>query len=926
MYVRLVAVLFLLLGIMGEESMFAQLQKSGVFPVAGVVVDGGQNENLPFANVQLRRDSVVYKQTTANADGKFHLPDVAPGNYSLRVSYIGYDVKVLPLHVVDAPVTVQVKLSSHSVGLHDVVITATEKKSITSTSVINRQAMEHLQPSSLTDLLALLPGGSTKTPNMGSANSIQLREVGTSDANYNISSLGTKFMIDGATLGTDANMQYVPDATQGEGSYYRSHVSSGIDMRTISTDNIESVEVIRGIPSVKYGDLTSGVVKITRKSEASPLEARFKADQYGKLVSVGKGVDLAEGKWSLNADGGFFSSRIDPRNRFENYNRVNFSLRTRYNKLYPSSARLMWNVSTDYSGNIDNVKTDPEVQIHLEDRYKSSYHQFGLTNTLYFVNKPSSVWKKFTLVNSLSLSLDKIEQTRFVALDRAYAIPLSYEPGVHDGYYLPYTYTADYEVDGKPFYSNTRLETEWGLTTGAVRHRLTVGSEWQYNKNFGAGQKFDQMRPYYVGSSRRPRAYRDIPATNILSFYAEEYLTWEIGRHQLEAMAGVRSSSMLNIDKVFAMHGEANFDPRLNLEWTFPTVKGLSVSVSGGVGRMSKSPTILDLYPEKLYMDFTQLNYWNENPDLRRMNIRTYVIDQNNYSLKAAHNLKWEGRMNLSYKGNQLSITYFKEKMTDGFRNMKQVQPFTFTRYDASSIDGSTLTAPPSLENLASRPDTLLRSYMLTQNGSSIIKEGVEFQYSSPRIKVVNTQLTVNGAWFRTLYENSRPEFYDGITQSVNGILVNNKFVGLYNWKEGYHKSRFTSNFIADTYWERLGLIFSATAECYWFGKEWQPYQEQRPMAYMDVTGTLHPYTDADAADLYKQWLNMKTQNRATPVSRSRFYMCTNFKMTKNFGKFLTLAFFADRILNYAPDYEVNGFVVRRSFSPYFGMELNVKL
>ena len=40
----------------------------------------------------------------------------------------------------------------------------------------------------------------------------------------------------------------------------------------------------------------------------------------------------------------------------------------------------------------------------------------------------------------------------------------------------------------------------------------------------------------------------------------------------------------------------------------------------------------------------------------------------------------------------------------------------------------------------------------------------------------------------------------------------------------------------------------------------------------------------------------------------------------------MTLAFFADRILNYAPDYEVNGFVVRRTFSPYFGMELNFKL
>ena len=44
-------------------------------------------------------------------------------------------------------------------------------------------------------------------------------------------------------------------------------------------------------------------------------------------------------------------------------------------------------------------------------------------------------------------------------------------------------------------------------------------------------------------------------------------------------------------------------------------------------------------------MDFVQLNYWNANPDYKRMNLRTYIVDPVNYNLKAARNFKWEVRL-----------------------------------------------------------------------------------------------------------------------------------------------------------------------------------------------------------------------------------------------------------------------------------------
>lgn len=51
--------------------------------------------------------------------------------------------------------------------LKEVIVTAREAGGMTSSSRISRSAMEHLQPTSFTDLLELLPGNISKDPGMG---------------------------------------------------------------------------------------------------------------------------------------------------------------------------------------------------------------------------------------------------------------------------------------------------------------------------------------------------------------------------------------------------------------------------------------------------------------------------------------------------------------------------------------------------------------------------------------------------------------------------------------------------------------------------------------------------------------------------------------------------------------------------------------
>ena len=96
---------------------------------------------------------------------------------------------------------------------------------------------------------------------------------------------------------------------------------------------------------------------------------------------------------------------------------------------------------------------------------------------------------------------------------------------------------------------------------------------------------------------------------------------------------------------------------------------------------------------------------------------------------------------------------------------------------------------------------------------------------------------------------------------------------------------------------------------------------------YLDVNdGLLHPYTQESAEDMKLQFL-VKTYNADSFKKQTvPMAMYVNFKATKQIGKYLKLALFANRILDYLPDYTSNGLRIRRNVNPYFGMELNFSL
>jgi len=57
----------------------------------GVVIDKDTGEAIPFSNVVLYVDSIVYGGGTSDFDGKYIIEPISPGNYNLQITYLGYE-------------------------------------------------------------------------------------------------------------------------------------------------------------------------------------------------------------------------------------------------------------------------------------------------------------------------------------------------------------------------------------------------------------------------------------------------------------------------------------------------------------------------------------------------------------------------------------------------------------------------------------------------------------------------------------------------------------------------------------------------------------------------------------------------------------------------------------------------------------------
>ncbi len=154
-YPRIFFLLLAMILFVGEFS-YAQQQK---YEVRGVVRDEATGEPVPYATVFLEEAGLWYISET---DGTFYIRGVPAGVHTIRVEILGYAKKTFSQPVQNNVSDLVLKIAESSLRLEEVVVTAEEGGRLNSSSRIEKQALDHVQPASLRDIMQLVPGNLTE--------------------------------------------------------------------------------------------------------------------------------------------------------------------------------------------------------------------------------------------------------------------------------------------------------------------------------------------------------------------------------------------------------------------------------------------------------------------------------------------------------------------------------------------------------------------------------------------------------------------------------------------------------------------------------------------------------------------------------------------------------------------------------------------
>lgn len=207
--------------------------------------------------------------------------------------------------------------------------------------------------------------------------------------------LGTAIIIDGAQLSNEANMQ----TQTSDNNAFPTSSKGGIDTRQIPINNIESIEVISGVASAEYGDLTSGAVIVKTKAGRTPFEIGFKTTPNIKQVNITKGFKLGIDKGFFNINTDYSYSNKDNRSPSTTFNRITFGAgySNTFNK---NRTPLSFNARFNGHMTLDKQKKDPDMK--QERLYKAEDKQATLNfYGNWMLNKSWITTLKYTLAGPM---------------------------------------------------------------------------------------------------------------------------------------------------------------------------------------------------------------------------------------------------------------------------------------------------------------------------------------------------------------------------------------------------------------------------------------------------------------------------------------------------------------------------------------------
>ncbi|QZE15248.1 carboxypeptidase-like regulatory domain-containing protein [Halosquirtibacter laminarini] len=853
--------------------------------------------------------------------GHFRVQLKEGNRYTFIISHLGYKTAASTMECIGPNRRSVFRLTSKDYQIQEVTVISKESKAGGTASKIGADALQHLQPTSFADVLQLIPGGKMKYNNMSSPKWIRLREPSASASSNNKgynnnSAFGTSFVIDGVPSINDGN---IPASTS------NAYASQGQDLRLVTTDGVKNITIIRGIPSVKYGEVTSGVIKIERSYQTSPFKARLKATPGSKMLSIGKGVNLFE-HVNLHTDFSLLDFKQDVRTPKVNYKRYTGSVRLQYNHPF-GNWEFKNRSSIDYTGSFDTVKKDPEVDIAAGSYYNRDYKKLSYAGTSRLLHTKESWFSSLELQYGITSTWQKKIMDKAVNGERM-PVLVNHKEGEFYSTHLPTSYMSHYIHDNQPLSLFSNIDIHLKANTWGISHKILFGGGWVYSKNNGRGEIYDPFRPLEP-SKGRPRDYRKIPASNKVSLFMEDQFTTTILGMQLDTRIGTRAMKALGVSSNYTISNKLFWDPRMNLALHLPSmrvgVNTIKTIIYGGMGWHTKLPSISQLYPELLYSDQIQLNYYSQQPSLRQIQYKTDIIDPTNTSITANRNKKIEVGIGITFLETSLQVTGYREVLSNGLRSVGNYKIISYKLYEAASGPAAeTLNGPPTVDMFDYQKQDDFYVYPQLVNGSNEEKWGIEYQFDFGRIEQLNSRFSINGAWMYTKYTLTAADYRHPEQRIDNRPYP---FLGYYEWDRGQKYEQLNTNIRCDTHIKKYGLIFSSILQCMWFEKNQTQPHDGKPTFYIDKQGKKYLFTNQDITDPMLRFLYSKPTPSLFDENIVPIAIDFNLTVSKRVTKEIALSFYINRILRYTPSYtNATGYKVVRKQSPYFGMELNINI
>ena len=915
------------------------------YELHGVVMEAKTQMPIAGAVVKVGED---YLWTTTDIDGSFTFDNVQQGEWHITASCLGYVNAVVSVKVTGDVHDIQILMYENSLALDEVVVTAQRTDDLSTSHSLGRDALNHLQMTNTSDIAALLPGGKTVNPDLTSENTFSLREGGATTGN---AAFGTAVEVDGVRLGNNASF--------GE--------MGGVDTRNVAVENIESIEVITGVPSAEYGDLNAGMVKINTRKGRTPVNVTFSVNPRTYQASASKGIDLQKDRGILNVSAEWARSVKKLVSPYSSYNRTGFTLG------YSNTFSKVFRFEAGFTGNIGGMNTKDDPDAFTGEYEKERDNAFRANTSLTWMLNRS--W-----VTNLKLEASANFNDNLYHFHK-YESYASNQPSVHaetEGYFLadrlPLTYFSDQIIDSKELDLAASLKYNWTRRWDDVKSSLKAGVQWKANGNVGQGEYYED--PSLAANGYRPRPYTDYPFMHNLSVYAEEHLTLPVAQTKLEITAGLRLENVFIRNSLY--NNKTTLSPRFNAKWHLSE----AVSIRGGWGITEKLPSYYILYPKQEYRDIQTYGFSHGSQT-------SYIYYTQPYTVTYNPQLRWQRNSNAEF-GIDAAFDDWKISLV-GFHNVTK-GPYNFLDvYEPYSYDilqkpaDFTMPSDPQIKVDAQTgmlyirgaddeywtpmevkvTDRTFAKSTKQNNGADVKRAGAELVVEFPEIKPIRTTFRLDAAYTYTKYLNEQISAYyqNGWSHTY---LPNRsyQYVGLYanggsnnSVANGRITHNLDANLTAITHIPQARLIITCRLEMsllrrsrnlsQYNGEDYaftisetdnsrtdgniydgNSYTAVYPVAYMDLDGQVHSFTEAEAADPAFASLILKSGNAYTFAQDGYgMYMSANLSITKEIGDHVSLSFFANNFTNSRPYVKSMATGIGAIFTPafYYGLTCRLK-